>query len=101
NITPNPPAAVQDLAAAPESGKVTLTWGTVDSHATSLEIYRSDSAVQLGDMQAALPPNKLKYIDTDSALVDGTIWYYTVRTISPGGFRDAATGEVLVGPVGP
>src|SRR5262249_22444824 len=62
-VTPNPPDAVTNLTATPDTGKITLSWDAVDSSATQLQIYRSDTAGQLGSMQAALPTNKLKFTD--------------------------------------
>jgi hypothetical protein len=102
---PVAPAPVADLAAAPLEGIVLLTWGTVDPRTTSLEIYRSDTPDELGDLVLPpLAPTVEGYTDgLPQGLPDGT-YYYTVRAIDGGGFNDAtvnvtvATDPVPVGP---
>jgi hypothetical protein len=96
NATPNPPTAVSNLVATGTVDSISLTWDTVDSNATSLEIFRSSTAGVLGTSLTPLADNLLTYVDTD--VMSGDTWYYTVRTYSDGGYTDSDQVSATVGP---
>jgi hypothetical protein len=96
SATPDPPSAVQNLDSSSSFGAVALTWSDVDPNATSLIVFRSDSAGDLGTQLATLnDPSVQTYIDAGP--LDPGDYFYTVRSVDAGGYQDAQV-MVSVGP---
>jgi fibronectin type 3 domain-containing protein len=97
-----PPSAPQSLAATAGSGSVTLTWAAPTSNGgaaiTGYNVYRGTSAG--GEAATPLATNVATTSFTDSGLVNGTTYYYTVAAVNSAGIspksNEASATPVLV-----
>jgi hypothetical protein len=76
------PAAPTLLAATAGNGQVALSW-TASSEATSYSVYRGTSAGAEGATPVATGITTPAY--TDTGLVNGTTYFYTVAAVNTGG----------------
>jgi hypothetical protein len=77
------PAKPTGLAAAVASGKVTLTWAANDPKATGYTVWRSSDGITFKSIATVTGAATKSYIDT--TLAAGSVGYYKVVTIGPGG----------------
>ena len=91
---PQPPGAPTGLAATPGNGQVGLTW-TGSSGAASYNVYRGTSAGAESSTPVATGVTSTAY--TDSAVVDGTAYYYTVAAVNNYG-TSGMSNEVSAAP---
>ena len=80
--TPTAPGSPQSLAATPGAGSITIDWALPASDGgsaiTTYHVFRrtdTDAIAEIGTVPATSPQT---YTDSDSALVAGTTYYYTV-----------------------
>jgi len=87
-------ACVDDLAARPKSGKIQLTWS--DTGAASYNVYR---ATTMGGPYALLANTTSTYSTyLDTAVVNGTTYYYVVREAALNGDELCQSNEVSATP---
>jgi fibronectin type 3 domain-containing protein len=97
-----PPSAPQSLAATAGSGSVSLTWAAPTSNGgaaiTGYNVYRGTSAG--GESATPVATNVATTSFTDSGLVNGTAYYYTVAAVNSAGTsprsNEASATPVLV-----
>jgi len=96
------PSAPQSLAATAGSGSVSLTWGAPTSNGgaaiTGYNVYRGTSPG--GESATPVATNVAITSFTDSGLVNGTTYYYTVAAVNSAGTspdsNEASATPVLV-----
>jgi fibronectin type 3 domain-containing protein len=96
------PSAPQSLAATAGSGSVSLTWGAPTSNGgaaiTGYNVYRGTSSG--GESATPVATNVATTSFTDSGLVNGTTYYYTVAAVNSAGTspvsNEASATPVLV-----
>jgi fibronectin type 3 domain-containing protein len=96
--TPEPslPAVPTGVTAAGASGSVTVSWSAV-SGATSYKIYRSTTSGGEGSTAYATVTSGTSY--TDTAVTNGTPYYYTVAAVNASG-TSAQSSQVSATPSG-
>jgi VCBS repeat-containing protein len=95
-ITPvnDAPSVPSDVAAAPASGLVTLSWTAStdpDGDDVTYSIYRRTGAEAYGDTPFA---STTATTFSDTSVNNGTTYYYVVRAVDPSGTESAASTEV-------
>jgi len=90
-----PPTAPAMPEATPGNGAVLLTFGAIPN-AASYNIYRR-TADQTAD-QAAKTGSATSGFFTDTAVTNGTNYYYSVKAVDASGAESAASDAVLVAP---
>ena len=100
NVTPvnDPPTVPPSVAANASAGLVTLSWAAStdpDGDSVSYQVYRSESSPVSTQQPLATVPT-LGY--PDSAVVNGTTYYYVIVAVDPSGAQSTATVEVSATP---
>src|SRR5205814_450675 len=96
------PSAPQSLAATAASGSVSLTWAPPASNGgaaiTGYNVYRGTSAG--GESATPIAANVAGTSFTDTGLVNGTTYYYTVAAVNAAGLSPQS-GEASATPQAP
>lgn len=78
-----PPSAPASLGAvALGEGKIKITWKNPNQDFAYARVYRSDKSGELGKIVAAQVKGQQH---TDDTVIDGIVYYYTVRSADPAG----------------
>lgn len=86
------PAAPDGLSATSADAEIGLTWNTVDE-ADSYNVYRStDSGSEVSGEPVAEAVTETEY--TDTAVTNGTTYYYQVTAVTSDGTEGDASSEV-------
>jgi len=97
DITP-PAVPAGTSAVALGSGDIKLTWKNPTSDFSHTKIYRSATSTDLGKIIVAEVLGE-KFVD-NVGLVDGTLYYYTVRSVDPAGNESNNTEQVSATAIG-
>jgi large repetitive protein len=100
NVAPvnDPPTVPPSVAAHASAGLVTLSWAAStdpDGDAVSYQVYRSETS-PVSSREPLATVSALGYSDT--AVVNGTTYYYVVMAVDPSGAQSTATAEVSATP---
>jgi alkaline phosphatase/fibronectin type 3 domain-containing protein len=100
NVTPvnDPPTVPPSVAANASAGLVTLSWAAStdpDGDLVSYQVYRSEAS-PVSNQKPLATVSALGY--SDSAVVNGTTYYYVIVAVDPSGVQSTATGEVSATP---
>jgi hypothetical protein len=90
---PATPSAPTGVRATAGNGQVSLTWSPV-ANAASYNVYRGTAS----GGESLLATGITAPSDTDSGLLNGTTYYYTVTAVGPGGAESAKSAEVSATP---
>lgn len=94
-----PPADVTNVSSlALGGGKIKLSWINPTKDFSHVKIYRSETAASLGKIAASEVTGN-EYTD-ETGLVNGTTYYYTVRSVDPAGNESSTTKQTLVKAIG-
>ena len=92
----SPPPAPSTIVATGGAGKVDLTWtNTLEADFASVKIYRSTTSGTLG---TAIVSGLIGTTHSDTTVIAGTTYYYTVRSVDRGGNESTNTAQVSATP---